>query len=725
MKLVIIANRLPVKAGKDEEGQLVFTRSEGGLTTGLDSLTIDIEKHWIGWPGMYADSEEEDVRITGYLKDFKFHPVFLTQDQILKYYEGYSNSTLWPLCHYFYTYVEYEDAYWDAYKEVNELFCRAALSVVEPGDIVWVQDYHLMLLPQMLRKAIPELSIGYFHHIPFPSYELFRVLPERAALLEGLLGADLIGFHTHDYMRHFVSAAERVLDIRFRFDQVMLNSRIAYVDAFPMGINFDLYYDAILKPEVQQKVKTLRQDFGDHKLILSVDRLDYSKGILHRLRGFSMFLENNPDYREKVSLVMIVVPSRDNVDRYADLKTKIDETIGTINGKFSTINWNPVYYFYHGFGFEELVAMYNIADVALVTPLRDGMNLVAKEYLAAKRDKPGVLILSEMAGAAIELSDAIIINPNNTSEIEHAIQEAIEMPEAEQLEKLKNMQKNISKKSVKRWAGDFVKELEAIKFRNDNLGSEKIDKNTIAKMQEDYRGSRKRLFILDYDGTLSPFKSKPEEASPSAEAYEVLGHLAADPKNKVVISSGRDRDTLERWFGHLPIALAAEHGAYYKEEGRWYENPVSERPWSDDILDILQNFVDKTPRSKIEIKKTTLVWHYRNVDTWLASLREQQLFEELITPCSRQGLQIMRGNKIIEIKSPNHTKGSEVKRLLRNVEYDFMLSMGDDTTDEDTFRELPDTAYTIKIGNMSEVARYNVKSQSKVLPLLKTVSEEK
>ena len=724
MKLFIISNRLPIKANRNENNELEFTRSEGGLTTGMDSLTMDVEKHWIGWPGTYTESEEEEKLISEHLEKFNFHPVFLSSDQILNYYEGYSNSTLWPLCHYFYTFIEYENLYWNTYKQVNELFARTTLNLIGPDDIVWVQDYQLMLLPQMIRKSVDNVSIGYFHHIPFPSYELFRVLPERAELLEGLLGADLIGFHTHDYMRHFVSAAERVLvDIRFRFDQVLLNNRIAYVDAFPMGINFDLYYNAIQQPEVQAKVDAMRETYGKHKLILSVDRLDYSKGIVHRLRGFAQFLENHPEYREKVSLAMIVVPSRDSVDRYASLKTKIDETIGTINGKFSTINWTPVYYFYHGFPFEELVALYHMADIGLVTPLRDGMNLVAKEYLAAKREKAGVLILSEMAGAAIELNEALIINPNNIEEIENAIFTALEMPEEEQMRRLKKMQQSVSRKSVNKWANDFVNELKAINLRNENLNTERIDYQAKIKIQTEYRNSQKHLFILDYDGTLSAFKSRPEDAVPTKETYKLLNKLAADPKNKVVISSGRDRDTLEEWFGSLAIDLAAEHGACYKEHGVWVDNIGDEKPWDNEIMEIVQNFVDKTPRSKIEEKNTTLVWHYRNVDTWLASLREQQLFEALMIPCARLGLQIMRGNKIIEIKSPVHTKGSEARRLLATQTFDFIMAIGDDTTDEDTFRELPDFAYTIKVGNISEVARYSVKSQSKVLPLLDIISD--
>ncbi|OIP83339.1 MAG: bifunctional alpha,alpha-trehalose-phosphate synthase (UDP-forming)/trehalose-phosphatase [Porphyromonadaceae bacterium CG2_30_38_12] len=718
MKLIIIANRLPLKATRTENNGFEFTRSEGGLTTGMDSLDNSIEKHWIGWPGTFTETIDEEHEIATHLSKFNFHPVFLSQEQIQNFYEGYCNSTLWPLCHYFYAFVEYENAHYDTYREVNELFCKAALALIEPDDIVWIQDYQLMLLPQMIRKSIKDISIGYFHHIPFPSYELFRVLPERAELLNGLLGADLIGFHTHEYMRHFVSAAERVLNIRFSLDQIALENRIAHVDAFSMGINYSLYNDAILLPEVQEIANELKKNYGNHKLMLSVDRLDYSKGILHRIKGFRRFLENNPDYKEKISLAMIVVPSRDTVDRYADLKTKIDEAIGAINGLYSTINWTPVYYFYHSFDFNELVAMYHIADIALITPLRDGMNLVAKEYIAAKRDKAGVLILSELAGASIELTDAIIINPNDINQIEQSILQALQMPEKEQMRRLTTMQKIISKQTVNKWAENFINRLRNIKQENDNLISERIDEKIFLEIREVYNHSAKRLFILDYDGTLVGFKNKPEDAKPSAELLELLLNMSKHSHNKVVISSGRDKQTLENWLGHLPIDMATEHGASYKQNGKWYQNATDIKPWDDEILSILNSFVEKTPRSMLEKKDTTLVWHYRNVDVWLASLREQQLFETLIGPCSAQNLQIMRGNKILEIKSPKYNKGSEALRLLQQENYDFILAIGDDTTDEDTFRELPANAFTIKVGNFSQLARYNIRSQKGVLGFL-------
>ncbi len=721
MRLIIISNRLPVRAQTDEHG-ISFIRSEGGLATGLGSLETKIEKHWIGWPGLYAEDDKQEKHIRKELKKQNFHPVFLNPDQIENFYEGYSNKVIWPLCHYFFAHIEYKTEYWEAYQEVNKLFSIAANELIQPDDIVWVQDYQLMLLPGMIRKEHKELSIGYFHHIPFPSYELFRVLPERAEILEGLIGADLIAFHTHDYMRHFISSAYRVLDLDFTLDEAQVGNRVVHVDTFPMGINFDLYHDTILKPEVKEIATTLHKEYGNEKLILSVDRLDYSKGIVHRLNGFEQFLENNPEYKEKVSLAMIVVPSRDSVDIYADLKTSIEQTISNINGKYATMNWTPIHYFYRSFPFEELIAMYHIADIGLVTPLRDGMNLVAKEYVATKRDNPGVLILSEMAGAAIELTEALIVNPNDAKAIENAILQAIEMPEGEQFERIQQMQEVISRQTVNKWADDFFQELTYIKQQTSDLQDKQISRIDSDKIINEYKNAKKRLIILDYDGTLAPFRKRPQDAAPSEELLSILRKLAADEKNTVVISSGRDHQTLDKWLGDLPILFAAEHGAFFKEDGVWHEN-ISFPQWNDEIIDIFQQITNRTPKSKIEIKKTAIVWHYRNTDAWLADLRVKQLINRLINPCSRLNLQVMRGNKIVEIKSPDFSKGTEAKRLLAKDNYDYVMAMGDDVTDDDMFHALPDDSITIKIGENSDYAKYNLAAQRLTLPFLRSLLE--
>ena len=722
MKLYIIANRLPVKAVTNQ-GSYSFVRSEGGLTTGLDSLQLDGEKHWIGWPGVCVDEPQQRNDITSQLTSLNCHPVFLSDKQYKEYYEGYSNSTLWPLCHYFFSYTLVKKNFWETYKEVNQLFCDRICQIVKPGDWVWVQDYQLMLLPMLLRKRIPGLHIGYFHHIPFPSYELFRILPERAELLNGLLGADFIAFHTHDYMRHFISAAERVLHVTFNLDETQIDNRTVRVDALPMGINYELYHHSTENPKVQHEVEKYRKLFGQDKLVLSVDRLDYSKGILHRLKGFEKFLETHPECHGKVTLAMVIVPSRDQVDSYADLKTKIDETIGGINGKYSTMDWTPVCYFYHSFTFEELVALYFVADVALVTPLRDGMNLVAKEYVATKKDNPGVLILSEMAGAAVELQTAIQINPNDIDQIATAIYQALTMPESEQAERLTKMQQIVATQTVNKWAAVFMSEWQQVMDKNTYLASKLLTQGMMDQLGESYASARKRLILLDYDGTLVGFKQRPEDAAPTPQLLEVLQKLGKDERNHVVINSGRNPENLEKWLGALPLDFAAEHGASYKEHGKWYRKNAAPI-WGEGILSILRMFVDKTPHSSLEKKETSLVWHYREVDSWLGELRAQQLIQSLLSICMQRNLQILPGNKVVEIKSSEHTKGSEVKRLLNQSDggYDFMLAIGDDTTDNDMFAALPNNAYTIKIGQASEMARFNLANQQQTIPFLDSLT---
>lgn len=720
MKIIIIANRLPVRIER-QNGELIVERSEGGLATGLGSLETEAEKYWVGWPGIYTDDEAEKKEITEKLNELNYYPVFLSVEQLENYYEGYSNSIIWPLCHYFFTYIDYKAEYWQAYQQVNALFCKEALPIIEENDIVWVQDYQLMLLPKLLRDEKPGISIGYFHHIPFPSYELFRLLPERETILEGLLGADLIGFHTHDYMRHFISAIYRVLDINCNLDEINLHNRIVHVDAFPMGINYEQYNEAPQTPEVKEIVKSMKSKLGNQQIILSVDRLDYSKGILHRLHGFLQFLENNPEYHGKVSMAMVVVPSRDSVDIYADLKTQIDRLIGEINGKYSNLEWTPIFYFYQSFPFNELIALYDIADVALVSPLRDGMNLVAKEYLACKHDDNGVLILSEMAGAVVELQDAVIINPNDTDEIEKSILKALNMPSAEKRERLRKMQKVISKQTVKKWANDFVKELELIREHNKEILKKIVGKKQITQIKSQYDAAKSRLLILDYDGTLAPFVRNPQDAKPGKELLELLNKMSEDKKNKIVINSGRNHEILDEWFEGIDIDFAAEHGAFYKEDGKWHENLTEEIQWDDEIIEIIEHTIDKTPRSKMETKNTSLVWHYRNVDVWLAELRQKQLINALIGPCSRLNLQIVPGNKIVEIKPFDFNKGSEVNRLLEQEDYDFVLAIGDDTTDEDMFHVLPEDGVSIRVGDASSNAKYRISLQSSVIPFFKAL----
>lgn len=387
------------------------------------------------------------------------------------------------------------------------------------------------------------------------------------------------------------------------------------------------------------------------------------------------------------------------------------------------MDWTPVCYFYHGFSFEELVAMYYIADVALVTPLRDGMNLVAKEYVASKNNNPGVLILSEMAGAAIEMTDALLINPNDTEEIKQAICRALEMPEQEQLKRLQHMQKIISVQTVNKWAADFVSEWSDTCRKNEQLRKKRISAGIIGAIKMKYNQAKQRLILLDYDGTLASLNTRPENAKPTPELIATLQKLVSDPANHVVVNSGRDHFTLEngweiyllQWLRNMVLSIRKmASGTKHKQSGMEFRIGVH-----------LEAFVEKTPRSHLEVKETTLAWHYRESDAWLGALRAQQLINVLVNICIQQKLQIIQGDKVVEIKSPDYNKGSEVRRQLEKKHYDFIIAMGDDTTDEDMFKALPVNAVTIKVGYVSEAASYNMPSQTEVLPFLQILANKK
>lgn len=716
MRLFIISNRLPVKATKEGNG-FVLSRSKEGLATGLDSLDTDIEKHWIGWPGISVESDSEKQQLQAQLQPLHCYPVFLSGGQLKEYDEEYNHSAAWPPGHYFFSYTPPKNGCWMTYRQINELFYKTALPWVSGDDMIWILDYRLMLLPALLRHSLPRICIGYIHSIPYPFYELFRMLPENGQFIKGLLGSDLVAFHTEDDTRYFMIATQRISGINYSEGEVQLTNRIVHVHAFPMGINYSLYYNFSLDQEVGKFINHIRQVHGNTKLILTVEHLTDSKSILLRLEGFALFLKNHPEYHEKITLFLVVVPCWGKIEPYADLKNRIDETIRAINGEFATIGWMPIRYYSHSFTFAELVALYHGADIALVTPLRNSTNLVAQEYIAAKRDRPGVLILSKTAGKALELTEALLVNPNDINEIQQALLEALRMPEKEQLAKLHRMQAVLARQNADKRATDFVVKLKDIHRKNELLRHKFIENNNLSYIRQMYRCTGHRLIILNYDGTLVDFTPDPKDCYPTPELIDLLTGIATDRKNTVVICSGRDHETLEKWLGHLPLRLAAEHGVFLKENGIWHEKPHREI-WNDEIVRLLHSFIKKTPGTMLEIKRTSLVWHYRNIDSWLGFIRERQLVEALKPTCQKLDLQIVEGNKIVEIKSPEYTKGEVVRRLLSRNRYDFFMAIGDDVTDEDLFRALPPEAITIKIGALPGCAKYHLFTPSQTLPFL-------
>jgi trehalose 6-phosphate synthase/phosphatase len=725
---VIVSNRLPFNV-EVQDGRPVFHPSAGGLVTGLASFresrqptaALPAEHLWVGWPGASIDDSLRPEVIREALARFRSYPVFLSEEQMERFYLGFCNATIWPLFHYFTSYAVYQPQFWDEYKQINQLFADALESTLRPDDVVWVHDYHLMLLPRLLKARQSQLSVGFFLHIPFPSFEVFRLLPGewRRDILEGLLGADLIGFHTYEYTHHFLQCVLRILGYEHQMAQVLALDHVARVDTFPMGIDVEKFSGAPRSEETERDIRELKNTLAGVNLILSVDRLDYSKGISNRLEGYELFLENNPEYHGKVALLMVVVPSRIGVVQYDLMKRQIEELVGKINGRFGRVGWTPVVYQYRHVAFSSLAALYAVSDVCLVTPLRDGMNLVAKEYVAT-RSGGGVLILSEMAGAAKELPEAIIINPNDRAEIASALKEALRMAPAEQQKRHRLMQRRLQRYDVTRWANDFLMTLVGMREVQNRIESKLLSPVARQEMIARYRASRRRLFFLDYDGTLTPIVRHPGLAGLDPTRRELLYLLAAESKNTVVVASGRERRTLEEWLGDLPIGLVAEHGAWLKLANQaWRRAKPLANDWKRELLPILETYADRLPGALVEEKEDSVAWHYRMADPEQACLCAPELIDHLLNLTGKTDLQVIQGDKVVEIRHAGVNKGGAVLSWIGERDYDFILGIGDDTTDEDFFRALPASAFSIRVGMSATHAQYNIRNSNEVINLLR------
>ncbi|GME72187.1 unnamed protein product [Ambrosiozyma monospora] len=485
--VIVVSNRIPVtikKKEKDpemsdptdstatlkdtlkspERNKYSFSMSSGGLVTALQGLKQPFQ--WFGWPGMTVDSEQDKSDIESSLSQkFDCHPIWLDEEVADLFYNGFSNSILWPLFHYHPGEMNFDELAWAAYIEVNNIFANYIIEKVRDNDLIWVHDYHLMLLPGLLRQKIQErdlknVRIGFFLHTPFPSSEIYRILPVRKEILEGLLGCDLIGFHTYDYVRHFLSAIERILKVTTSPQGIHYKGRQITVGAYPIGIDVDKFIKGLKEPNVVQRISELKQRFKGLKLIVGVDRLDYIKGVPQKLHAFEVFLENHPEFIGKVVLIQIAVPSRGDVEEYQNLRANVNELVGRINGRFGTIEFVPIHFLHKSVSFEELISIYSVSEICLVSSTRDGMNLVSYEYIACQQENMGSLILSEFAGAAQSLNGALVVNPWNIDDLSIAIYEGLTMSKEKKAGNFKKMFDYISKFTASYWGEHFVKELD-------------------------------------------------------------------------------------------------------------------------------------------------------------------------------------------------------------------------------------------------------------------------
>ena len=711
----------------------------GGLATGLSSIHPKNGSIWVGWIGM-ADEEIpcDEMKDELLEKIIEQHciPVSLTQKEVENFYHGFSNRIIWPLFHYFTEYAKFSTKKWKGYQKVNKKFAEEILEYANTDDFIWVHDYQLMLVPDMVKSLQPQLRIGFFLHIPFPSFEVFRTLPCREEILIGILGADIIGFHTFDYQQHFLDCVSKLLpEAEVDCNTISYKGHMAQTNVYPMGIDAEKFEKEAKEQAANPKKKqlTLRAELENYskknpdiKYILSIDRLDYTKGIANRIKAFDYFLKNNPWAIGKVRLLMVAVPSRTQVPQYQQLKREIDELVGGINSKYATLAWSPIWYFYRSFSFENLIELYSSCDIALITPVRDGMNLVAKEYVMSRPTQKGVLILSEMTGAAKELPEALLINPISFEEFNQAMVKAITMSQEEQKARITAMQQRIKQFNVNEWAKGFIEDLQNVSEDVENSQPSALKKEHFSQIKEKFENSRRPLFLLDYDGTLTGFKNQPEDAVPDEDLLKILNNISASEMNEVYIISGRDHKTISEWFSSLRLNLIAEHGVYKKRcFQEWTVHNGLDGSWKSKVKVLLEKFVKQTPGSFIEEKSHSLAWHYRKASVDIGKNNANELYKILKTWSGNLNMKVLNGNKVLEVTNAMVNKGTSVQSLVSDGIYDFILAIGDDHTDELLFSQLPQLACCIKVGTANTCAEYRLKDYKETREFLTKLVERK
>jgi trehalose 6-phosphate synthase/phosphatase len=718
-RVLIVSNRLPVTVRADADGVEVQP-SVGGVATGLWGPHERSGGLWIGWTGLVDPLPEKDqTELAARLEAMRLVQVSLTREEVQRYYESYSNGVLWPLFHYFAGELPLEVQGFEDYERVNRRFADAVIAHHRPGDLVWIHDYQLMRVPALVRSRIPEARIGFFLHIPFPSSETFRILPQREQILEGLLGADLIGFHTAAYVRHFSSSVLRTTGAWTDVDRIPWRGREVRLGVFPMGVDAARWRELAGEPAVVEEIQALRS--GSERLLVGIDRLDYTKGIPRRLLAYEQLLLRHPELCEHVRAVQLAVPSRTGVGAYQGLRETVDALVGRINGRFATPTWSPVRYLARGLSPPEVAALYRAADVLVVTPIRDGMNLVAKEFIAARTDRDGVLVLSEFTGAAAELAEALIVNPYDVEGTAEALWRALQMPSEERHIRMTALRARVETYDVHRWAREFL----------DRLGSDieaphalrPSAPSALAAAQARIRAAPSATLLIDYDGTLVEFAPTPDLAVPDAGLLTLLDALAR--RYVVHVVSGRRRDTLERWLAALPVGLHAEHGYWSRMRGeRWNGAVIDPSSWLPQVRTILEEYAARTPGALVEEKTAGLAWHYRAADPEFGAAQAGDLLLHLATLLSNAPAEVLTGDHVVEIRPQGVNKGKVVPAVVAHSPRGTLVAaLGDDRTDEDLFAALPPGSVSIHVGPAASRADLRVRNVTEARAFLRGLLE--
>ncbi|NQW16567.1 MAG: bifunctional alpha,alpha-trehalose-phosphate synthase (UDP-forming)/trehalose-phosphatase [Chloroflexi bacterium] len=719
-RLLLVSNRLPVTVRTSSSGKAILDRSSGGLVSALGPIHDAGEGLWIGNPDGELDDGAREALSHG-----RYVPVHVTQEETDGYYYGYSNSSIWPVFHYLPERASFDRSQFQTYRQINQRFADAVVKVTQPGDTIWIQDYQLMLVPGMIREQVPDAQIGFFLHIPFPSSEMFSLLPERQEILQGLLGANVVGVHTYDYARHFVSSVLRVAGVHMREGAAELGGRRCEIATFPIGIDVDYWQQLAASKESEAHLSQFREHFGDRKIILGVERLDYTKGIPLKLEAFRRLLELQPELRGNVVMIQVVVPSREDIDSYAQQRQEIEQIVGQINGEYGSPGSVPIHYQHQSMAPAELAALYRIADIAFVAPLRDGMNLVAKEFVASQLDRSGTLLLSEFAGAASELGEAVRINPWDVDGTADALANALEMEPSDKTSRIDAMLERLRRNDVHRWATRAIRAIDRPAPSMTTLPPAREPDELLELIKPRLDRAIKPAVLLDYDGTLREFENMPSDATPTSSIVRILENIHADQRVQLALVSGRDAKTLDAWFGHFDITLVAEHGAWMRvgKNAQWImAESLLDDAWKKQVMGMLDEYTQRTPGSSVEEKTAAVVWHYRAADNDLGKWQARELTTQLEYALANQPVEVIEGSSIVEIRQQGVTKGAAFRALEQTFgPFDFQLAIGDDTTDEDMFAALPESGISIHVGNTPSRASERLSGPPEVRAFLRSL----
>lgn len=686
--VVVASNRLPFTYRHTDAG-LERERSPGGLVSAMEPVLRKRGGTWVGWPGISL-APDEDPSLPG--EPYRIRAVPLDAEEVDGYYRGFSNRTLWPLMHSLAPRAIFDGREFEHYATVNRRFAEATAEEAQDAGLVWIHDYQLMLAPVEVRRLLPDTPLAFFLHIPFPPYDIFRLLPWDRELLRGLLACDLIGFHVPGYALNFLDCVERTLGARVHRDELLVEygDRTTRVRALPLGIEFERY-ESFAKEAPPPTP-------GREQVVLGVDRLDYTKGIPERMRAFERLLETYPEYRERVVLLQLAVPSRAQVDEYQRLKRELDELVGRINGRFATSRWSPIRYLYRSVEIERLCAIYRDSSIALVTPLRDGMNLVAKEYVACQVDEPGVLVLSRLAGAADTMREALLVNPYDIDGTAETLHRALTMDEAERRSRMAALRRRERRDDLGTWVSEFL----------DAAGVERAEAapltgSDFSRWLDPFLKRYRLALFLDYDGTLTPLCDHPAEATLSPAMHGAVAACSDREDVDVSIVSGRALTDVRNMVGIADLTYAGNHGLEIDGgavDHFVHEDLVHYRQRAEELADALVRC--EVDGAWTEHKGPTLTYHYRAVP----ENRRGSLIEDVRGLIAQHGYQARDAHCAVEARPPiGWDKGRAVLHILRNrygpawSEEVRVIYVGDDQTDEDAFRFLAGLATTFRVGS--------------------------